>query len=149
MWLTITTESYIQNYSLAIWVYCSFCCRGRTFLLWSQKSNTCTCTWINFNRAYIFSFFKNVLWVGIFMNFDITLQFTLLWIFCLFEIFCQLKIKSLKQRSNLSVTYIVIHHTNTTRASCPLMAWCKKKTYENFFATIFYTTIAQMIIVFK
>lgn len=65
------------------------------------------------------------------MNFDIHVVYIIIDLIFV-ELFCQLKIKSLKQRSNLLVTFIVFHHTNTTKASCPSMALCKKKTQKTF-----------------
>lgn len=62
------------------------------------------------------------------MNFDIHVVYIIMdLMFVCLNFFCRLKIKSLKQRSNLLVTFIVFHHTNTTKASCPSMALCKKK----------------------
>lgn len=55
------------------------------------------------------------------MNFDIHVVYIIMDLIFV-ELFCQLKIKSLKQRSNLLVTFIVFHHTKTTKASCPSMA---------------------------
>lgn len=55
------------------------------------------------------------------MNFDIHVVYIIMDLIFV-KLFCQLKIKSLKQRSNLLVTFIVFHHTKTTKASCPSMA---------------------------
>lgn len=60
------------------------------------------------------------------MNFDIHVVYIIMDLIFV-ELFCQLKIKSLKQRSILLVTFVVFHHTKITKASCPSMAWRKIK----------------------
>lgn len=55
------------------------------------------------------------------MNFDIHVVYIIMDLIFV-ELFCQLKIKSLKQRRILLVTFVVFHHTKITKASCPSMA---------------------------